>query len=318
MSLIIKKQGILTTVQDLGRTHARRFGVNPSGVMDTVAARLINIALGNDENAAVLEMHFPAGEFEFADGTVFALAGADFAAEMDGRSITNWSTAFASRGSTLRFTKRLQGSRAYLAVRGGFDVEDWLGSKSTNLAAGVGGYAGRALRTDDQIECAISNDFKHLAIGRSLIPKYSRFPTVRIIAGPEFDQLTAISERAFLNEQFTVTNDSNRMGYRLHGTPLHRMEATELVSSAVTFGTIQLLPDGQMIVLMADHQTSGGYPRIANVIAHDLPLLAQLGPNNKFAFHLTTIEDAEAVMMKFERDLSYFRLGCRLSAGDGK
>jgi antagonist of KipI len=152
-----------------------------------------------------------------------------------------------------------------------------------------------------------------LKISNSLIPFYSRFPTVRIIKGAEFDNLTALSEQNFLSETFRVSKDSNRMGFRLEGKPLYLLEQKEIVSSAVDFGTIQLLPDGQMIVLMADHQTTGGYPRLGNIISIDLPLAAQLGANEKVGFHLISIEEAEKLLLEFEKDLNFLRIGSKFA-----
>ena len=134
-----------------------------------------------------------------------------------------------------------------------------------------------------------------------------------MIAGAEFDELTAISERTFLREGFKVTNESNRMGFRLSGMPISLLDTNRMVSAAVTFGTIQLLPDGQMIVLMADHQTAGGYPRIANVISADLPLLAQLGPGDGVGFRLVSIDEAEFLLARREKDLQFLRLGIRFN-----
>jgi antagonist of KipI len=312
MSLLIRKPGILTTVQDLGRTNHRALGINPNGVMDQSAARLINTLLGNDENEAVLEMHFLAAEIDFDAECSFAIGGADFSAEVDGVAIKNWTSFTVQEGNVLRFARPISGARCYLAAAGGFAIDEWLGSRSTNLIAGAGGHQGRKLDTADQIGLREPRTTKPHAIGPSIIPKYSRFPTVRVVAGGEFDLLTAISEREFFNGGFTVTKDSNRMGYRLSGPPLHLLHKKEMVSAAVTFGTIQLLPDGQIIVLMADHQTAGGYPRIANVISADLPLLAQLGPNDGVSFHLVSIEEAERLSAEFERDLCRLRSGIRL------
>jgi antagonist of KipI len=308
MSLIIRKPGILTTVQDLGRFGARSFGVNTSGVMDTAATRVINVLLGNDESDAVLEMHFPAPEIEFDDDTAFAIGGAEFGAELNGAGVANWHITQAAKGDVLKFKKKLGGNRASLAVGGGLHSETWLNSRSTNLAVPVG----HKLVAGDNIACATSHTDHQLAAGISILPRYSRFPTVRILAGPEFEYLTAPSERAFLRDGFTLTNDCDRMGYRLNGKPLHLLHKREMVSSAVTFGTIQLLPDGQLIVLMADHQTSGGYPRIGNVISVDLPLLAQLGPGDGVSFGLVSIDDAEMLAERFEQELNYLRVGCRL------
>lgn len=280
--------------------------------MDRTAARLINTLLGNDENEAVLEMHFPAAEIEFGVDCTFAIGGADFSATLNETQIRNWSSFTASKGDVLRFTKPTSGSRAYLAVSGGFAIDKWLGSCSTNRVASVGGYNGRKLQQDDRLELRDPQTIKPHTIAPSVIPKYSRFPTVRVVESGEFGLLTAISERAFLNDGFKVTKDSNRMGFRLSGPPLHLLHKKEMVSAAVTFGTIQLLPDGQLIVLMADHQTAGGYPRIANVISTDLPLLAQLGPNDGVSFHLVSIEEAEQLAAAFDRDLCRLRTGIRL------
>ena len=313
MSLIFKKPGILTTVQDLGRTGARRFGINPNGAMDTAAARLINVILRNDESEAVLEMYFPAPEIEFDADTMFAIGGADFGAKVDGVPTPNWSTAFVSKGDVLKFEKKISGNRAYLAVTGGSRIDKWLGSASTNLVATAGGFSGRKLKAGDRIDCpTISHKTPAFAIGPSIIPRYSRFPTVRVVAASEFELLTSTAERMFLGEGFTLTNDCDRMGYRLTGKPLHLLHEMQMVSAAVTFGTIQLLPDGQLIVLMSDHQTSGGYPRIGNVISVDLPVLAQCGPGDGVSFEMVSIEEAELLALEFEKELNFLRIGCKL------
>ncbi len=310
--MLIRKAGILTTVQDLGRIGHRSLGINPNGVMDRTAAKLVNTLLGNDENEAVLEMHFPAAEIEFQADCSFAIGGAEFSAQLNEVQITNWTSFSVTRGDILRFTQAVTGSRSYLAAAGGLALEEWLGSRSTHMIANVGGYEGRKLQFKDRIDVLAPRTTRPHTIGPSILPKYSRFPTVRVVASGEFDLLTAISERAFLNDGFTVTKNSNRMGYRLSGPPLHLLRKKEMVSAAVAFGTIQLLPDGQLIVLMADHQTAGGYPRLANVITTDLPLLAQLGPNDGVSFDLVSIDEAERLVAEFERDLCRLRTGIRL------
>jgi antagonist of KipI len=313
MSILIQKPGILSTVQDLGRTGLRYLGINPGGAMDTTAARLINILLGNEEGEGVIEMHFPAAEIKFETDVLFSLGGADFSAHLDGRPVENWRPVFAPKGSILSFPQRLSGARAYFSIKGGFKLEKWLGSISTNLAAGAGGFEGRKLEKGDRIllndRGAAEISSNRVRVSPSMIPRYGRFPTVRVTTGAEFDLLNALSQETFLNHDFVVSPDSDRMGYRLRGKPIHLMDEFELVSSAACFGTIQLLPDGQLIVLMADHQTTGGYPRIAHVATVDLPLLAQIGANDKAAFHLITVAEAEDLAFRFERDLNYFRTG---------
>ena len=317
MSLLIKKAGLLSTIQDLGRNGFRRFGINPNGAMDRTAARLINLLLGNDETEAVIEMHFPAPEILFEQETMFALGGANFGAKLNNKSIDNWKTHFADSGSILSFPEKISSNRCYLSVRGGFEIEKWLASASTGLTANIGGLNGRKLETGDKIDVKRSSKFKthnsKLRISNNLIPFYSRFPTVRIIEGAEFENLTAFSEQQFLSETFTISKDSNRMGFRLEGEPIFLLNKTEMVSSAVDFGTIQLLPDGQIIVLMADHQTTGGYPRLGNIISIDLPLIAQLGANDKVGFHLISIEESENLLLDFEKDLNFLRIGSKFA-----
>lgn len=312
MSLLIKKPGILSTIQDLGRVGSRHLGINPGGVMDRASARALNIVLGNQQTSAVLETHFPAAEVQFESETFFAIGGADFGAELDGEPVQNWGTTTAAEGSVLRFKKRLSGQRAYLAVKGGIRVDAWLGSFSTNLTAEMGGHEGRRLAAGDRIGCDGSAGSITLTIGPSLQPRSGPHVTVRVVRGSEYERLTAISERDLMTEAFALTRDCDRMGYRLGGRALHLLHPCEMVSAAVSFGTIQLLPDGQMIVLMADHQTSGGYPRIGNVISADLPTLAQCGPGDEIRFEVVTIEEAERLAMSFEQELNYLRVGCRL------
>ncbi len=311
MGLIVKKPGILSTVQDLGRYGYRRFGINPTGVMDQAATRLLNILVGNADNDPVLEMHFPAPEIVFDSDCVLALGGADFSASIDGIPVENWRSYFAHAGSTLRFDKKMLGNRCYLAVNGGLKVDEWLGSASTNLTAARGGIEGRRLEQGDVIGTAplpSSNIFAGRRVSHSLIPLYRPFPTVRIVPGAEFDMLDSPDLDLLENQDFLVSNNSNRMGFRLAGPAITPIRRQEMISSAVNFGTIQLLPDGQLIVLMAGHQTTGGYPRIAHVISRDLPLIAQLGAGDKVAFFLVDRSHAEKLLLEFEHELNLLRI----------
>ncbi|HEV7699126.1 MAG TPA: biotin-dependent carboxyltransferase family protein [Pyrinomonadaceae bacterium] len=316
MSLTLLRAGILTTVQDLGRSGWRRCGINPNGPMDPVAARVANLLAGNDENNALLEMHFPAAEIRFDSAVTFAICGGDFSAELDREPVGNWRSFLATKGSTLHFTGKMTGERSYLAVRGGLDIPLWLGSASTNLNARVGGLDGRKLQAGERIGLrnAEAQHSPVRAVSPYLLPHYSRFPTVRIVPGPEYEYLSKSSRKALTSQNFTISPRSNRMGFQLDGEPLSLGEPRELISSAVTFGTIQLLPDGQLIVLMADQQTAGGYPRIAHVISYDLPLVGQLGAGDKVAFHMVEYTDAERLMLHLEEELSLLRVACRFQS----
>lgn len=315
MSLLILKSGILTTFQDLGRNGYRRFGINPNGAMDRTAARLINILLGNAESETVLEIHYPAPIFEFESEAVFALGGGDFAARLNETEIENWRGGFARKGDRLTFPEKRSGARLYLAVKGGFETEKWLGSSSANLKAAIG----KPLQKGDKVlfkdqSPKTENQRPDYKISFALVPRYSRFPTVRVTTGAEFERLEALSAEIFLKNGFAVSLASDRMGFRLAGEPLYLSDKAELVSSAVNFGTIQLLPDGQMIILMADHQTTGGYPRLAHVAAVDLPLVAQLSPNDKVFFKLISNEEAEELFFEREKDFNFLKTAVDLTA----
>lgn len=316
--MVFEKAGILTTVQDLGRVGHRRFGVNPNGVMDTAAPRIANLLVGNEEDFAVLEMHFPAPRIVFEKDAVISICGADLQPRLSDEDIKNWCPVFVEKGSVLNFAAPAFGTRAYLAVNGGFEIDEWLGSRSTNLAAKIGGFNGRKIEKGDRIEIdgtvRENSDLPLVEPSTSLVPRYSKFPTVRVVAGAEYELLTEEAKEKLATENFSLSAASDRMGFRLKGEPLHLADNIELISSAVSFGTIQLLPDGQLIVLMADHQTSGGYPHVANVVSRDLPLLAQLGPNDKVAFHLIENSEAEALALEFEHELCFFRVGCKFLA----
>lgn len=315
MSLLFKRSGILTTVQDLGRFGYQRLGINPTGAMDAAAARIANLLVANDENAALIEMHFPAPEIVFTGEVVASIAGADLGATLDGDEISNWSTFHAESGSTMRFNAKSLGNRAYLAIQGGLKIDKWLGSSSTNIAAAIGGFEGRRLQNGDVID-TIETGFEKRQRGRrcapSLIPLYRPFPTVRVVAGAEFGSMDDDSKHRFEAQNYVIAPNSNRMGFRLSADDLKLTEPREMLSSAVSYGTIQLLPDGQLIVLMAAHQTTGGYPRIAHVISRDLPLIGQLAAGDKVAFHIVDISHAEELAVEFEREMTMFRVATML------
>lgn len=310
MSIVFLTNSLLTTIQDLGRSKFRRFGINSNGAMDKTAVRLINILLGNDENEAVLEMHFPAPKILFEKSAVIAVGGANFGTKLNNINIENWRPFFVEKESALSFPEKISGNRVYLAVKGGFQIEKWLDSASTNLKAKIGGFEGRSLQKNDRLifkNQAFEKTKFYYKISRSIIPHYSSFPTVRVIVGAEFEKLNEESKRIFKTQNFSIRNESDRMGFRLKGEKLRLNKKFELVSSAVNFGTIQLLPDGQLIVLMADHQTSGGYPRIANIISQDLPIVGQLGTGDRLNFAFISIENAENLILENEIELNYLK-----------
>jgi antagonist of KipI len=305
MALIVQKPGIFTSLQDLGRPNYRGLGVNPGGAMDRTSVRALNTILGNEDGSAVLEMHFPAPEIEFTENSTIAIGGANFAPILHKTPVEMWRCIPVEMGSVLTFREPVKGSRSYLAMAGGLKFDRPPGGPTVPLNAGLQIEVGDRART--------SYLGQRTRISTDLIPRYSRFPTVRVVAGPEADQLTAKSDEILFRDNFTISPDSDRMGYRLVGERLHLIAQRQMITSGVTFGTIQLLPNGQLIILMADHQTSGGYPRVAQIISVDLPLLAQLGPGDKVAFHLIGIAEAEKLVVQLERDLRLLRTAVMLA-----
>jgi len=312
VSILIKKAGILTTVQDGGRLGHRSLGINVSGPMDSFAMHAVNILVGNHTNEAIIETHFPSVEIEFEADVNFAIGGAEFSAKLDDISLKNWSSHRAERGQCLHFTRPVLGNRAYIAVAGGIRTDAWLGSRSTNLAAKQGSFGrpltfGHRLGTNDALR-----NIKRLTVSPWLLPRYSQYPTVRVLRGPEFHLLDDDAVEHFTTENYRVSNGSNRMGFRLDGEPIAFVGIGEMPSAAVTFGTIQLLPDGNLVILMADHQTSGGYPRIATVAAVDLPLVGQLSACDGVSFTLIEHDVAESLMIERANDLEQLRRGVAL------
>jgi antagonist of KipI len=317
MSIEIIKPGLLSTLVDSGRSGYREFGIGPSGAMDRFAMTVSNCLVGNKEELATLEMHFPAPEIMFHQTHLVCVSGIGFEIKVDDKSIPLWKPFLAKKGSRMKFTKVTAGSRVYFSTQSGWRAEKWLESFTTHLGVQAGGHEGRVLKKGDIIEtnktAYYKDETKTLPWGISLyeLSKIYLPPNeIRIIKSIETGLLSVESNKKLLSSSFTITRQSNRMGYRLEGEKLFLNEPVHLVSSAVNFGTIQLLPDGNLIVLMADHQTTGGYPRIAAVIKSDLPKLAQLNPDDKINFKLISLIDAENELRSRERLLDDLKQAC--------
>ncbi len=306
MCIEIEKEGIFSSIQGLGCYGFQRFGINPRGAMDRTAVRILNVLVGNPQELLAMELHFPAGEIRFTEQCTFALGGADFGAEMEGHAVDCWRTHVALPDQRLRFKKKVRGNRCYLAVNGGLTTRpgDQL-SRASELTTRRLVKGDSVRREFDALKA--DNGRKGSRVSSSILPPYSHSPTVRFIPGPEFERLD--NGGLLSGAAFTVSPNSDRMGFRLQGPALALADPVELVSSSVNFGTMQLLPDGQIVVLMADHQTSGGYPRIGNIISADLPLIGQLGPGDKVTFSQTNVDEAETAVFKLHGDLRKLELG---------
>jgi KipI family sensor histidine kinase inhibitor len=293
--------GLLTTVQDLGRYGYARYGVPNAGAMDTFAARAANRLVGNPDEAAVLEITLRGPAIRFRASRLFAVTGADLSPRLDGRDTPGWTACWAAAGATLKFGQRRTGLRAYLAVAGGLSVQPVLGSASTYLRGDFGGHDGRALRAGDLLRLGPTRDLACGLVGRTLatarLPPYGRAPTVRVVLGPHADRFPKAARETLLGARYTVGPASDRMGYRLQGPALARHEPADILSQGMPLGGIQVPGDGLPIVLLADHQTTGGYPIVATVIRADLPLLAQLAPGDSVHFGQVSADAARAAYL---------------------
>ncbi|MGH7449495.1 MAG: biotin-dependent carboxyltransferase family protein [Longimicrobiales bacterium] len=321
----VVRAGLLTTVQDAGRRGLQQHGVITAGAMDPVAQRVANLLVGNPADAATLEATMLGPTLELAADVLLAIAGADTGATLDDRPVPLWCPFPARRGTILVLGSARVGCRAYIAVGGGIDVPAVLDSRATDLIAGIGGVDGRALRAGDTLPLGEPGRTSRRildriraapgharAAGRSLLPRYARESVVRVIRGPEHGRFTARSTEQLVGDAFEVSAQSNRMGIRLSGPALALAGPYDLFSSPVATGTIQVPPSGEPIVLMADHQTIGGYPRIANVITVDLPLLAQTPPGTHIRFREVTVHEAQSLYRERERDFHMFAEALRL------
>ena len=307
MGIRVIKPGLLTTIQDLGRYGFQKSGMLVSGAMDTLALRIGNLLLGNPANEAGLEITFSGPTIIFEEDQLMAVTGGNLSPLIDGLPVAMWRPIYVQKGSVLSFGRAVDGCRSYLIIYGGFQVPEVMSSKSTYLRAEIGGWKGRAIKANDLLPFRkrYIGQLKKFgwSAGKNIYPDLSN-TKIRVIKGPEFDQFNERSISLFFEESYTVSNESDRMGYRLKGPVLERNSSRELLSSAVTFGTVQVPAEGIPIILMADHQTTGGYPRIVQVISIDLTLLAQMQPGHKITFELITLAQAQVLLLTREQQLN--------------
>ncbi|HFK1458040.1 TPA: biotin-dependent carboxyltransferase family protein [Bacillus cereus] len=322
MDVEVLHAGMFTTVQDLGRSHYQQYGIPVGGAMDQSALRMINMLVGNEENEAGLEMTIMGLKLLIKKTTLLAIGGADMEPLLNGERIPLWRPILAEEGSMLCFGKVKSGCRAYVTFAGGIHIDRTMGSKSTYIRAAIGGMEGRMLKKGDYFQLGERSEMAHRfiqdlhkgeriktkwAISGSVRPKYKKYPKLRVITGFEYDQFTEESKKAFFTKEYKVSNYADRMGYRVEGEVLNRVEEKEILSSPVTFGTIQVPNGGQPIILMVDRQTTGGYPRMGNIISVDLPLLAQLKPGDYVSFENITLEGAEQLYIEQEVNMNLLK-----------
>jgi antagonist of KipI len=311
VSIEVLRPGPLSTLQDLGRHGYQRFGVVVGGAMDEDAHRLANMLVGNPADEATLEFTLQGPSLDFHDETLVAVCGADMGARVDDRLLPMDRPVLLKAGTRVDFGSCRSGCRTYLAIGGGYDVPLLMGSRSTFVRGGFGGLEGRALRKGDWIRLRkptrpwlpglesrlrdvdgpfVATRWAARGLGWTARPDLA---TIRVVPGRHWDRFPRAAITRFTRSEYRASVNSDRMGYRLEGATLEPRRRVEAISEAIAFGTIQVPHDGLPIVLMADRQTTGGYPKIAEVISVDLPAMAQLRPGDRLCFQAVTIEQAQ-------------------------
>ncbi len=314
----VQAPGLFTTLQDLGREGYGPLGVSTSGAADPISLRLGNRLVGNAEGAAGLEMTLLGGTFVFPEGASVALSGADFGATLDGKPVELWTSFEVKPGQVLRLGPTRSGARCYLCVRGGIEVKLFLGSASTHVLSGLGGHEGRALRKGDVLNIGAADtdgqkrtgknacstkgagaSCKRRLAGRALELLTPR-KTLRVTPGPQSEWFPEAAQKILYESTYRVAEESNRMGIRLEGTAIPVPSGGEMISEGVALGAIQVPEGGRPIILFVEQQTTGGYPKIANVISADFHSLGQLRPRDEIRFEPVEWEKARALLKEQE------------------
>jgi antagonist of KipI len=318
VNISVLNPGLLTTIQDLGRRGYQKYGVIVSGAMDTYSMRLSNILVGNEENEGVLEITLVGPSLKLEKGTLFSITGGDISPTISGKKIPMGRPIYLNNDCILKFGSCKVGCRSYLSIAGGFDVPRIMESKSTYLRSQFGGFKGRSLQKDDIISIGIQNSNSIKIIKKleeieskgdfispnwyikNFISQSAESTVIRVFEDRQFNKISEKSINVFFNSKFKIDSRSDRMGYRLSGEKIGLKEKLEMISEEVSIGTIQIPPDGNPIILLADVQTTGGYPKIAHVVSVDIQKIIQLKPNDKIEFKKITLKEAEKLY--FERE----------------
>jgi antagonist of KipI len=288
-----------TTVQDFGREGFGVLGVSPSGAADPVALRIGNLLLENNPGAPALEMTLTGGTFLFPDGAVICLAGANFGAQVDGKTLELWRPHAILPGRRVVLGATRDFARCYLCVAGGIGAENFLGSASTHLLSGLGGWEGRALRKGDVLPIGrLEKNIRRRKLRAGVLETLKPEKKLRVTRGPQFDWFSEEARRALAAGEFVVSEESNRMGLRLDGPPLAARNNADMVSEGTPVGAIQVTPSGQAILLFVEQQTTGGYPKIANVIGADLHCVGQLRPRDTIRFEEVSLTAARELWIE--------------------
>jgi len=299
MSLEILKAGLQTSVQDLGRFGSAHLGISASGASDNLAMRIGNLMVGNPENTTAIEMTLTGDTVLFHSDAFIALAGSIFKIDLDEKPFPFWSGTYIQAGQVLTIGSTLSGARCYLCVRGGLQVKNIINSASTHLTSEMGGLNGCILKKGDQIA------FGNLSHVIQPIKNMENYPftntaTIRATKGLQWDWFDNQNRKLFFEKGYQVSTLSNRMGLRLSGQSIFSSKGSEIITEGMPLGAIQIPGDGQPILSFVEHQTTGGYPKLANVISADLYKVGQLKPGDQFKFQLIDFPEAEKARLKQE------------------
>lgn len=326
MGIRILKGGMLTTVQDLGRTGYQSQGFSVAGVMDVRSFKIANLLLDNPENEAVLEFTLIGPTLEFTSSTIIAITGGDFQPVLNGEPVEMYRALYINKGDILKFGSARTGSRGYIAFSSYLNIPVVMGSRCTNLKSSLGGFKGRKLQAGDYIGFRIKRRYLPFFLSRKLEPDH--FDDVqaelRVVMGPQDDLFSKQGLETFFTQEYTVTSDFDRMGCRLEGPFIAPKKGSDIISDGIAFGSIQVPAHGKPIILLADRQTTGGYGKIATVASVDIPKLVQRKTDHKIRFRAISVEEAQELYLNEIRELDAMRktihvpckevLECRLVA----
>ncbi len=317
---------MLTTIQDLGRTGYQSQGINTAGVMDVRSFKIANLLLDNPENEAVLEFTLIGPTIEFTSVTIVAITGGDFSPTVNGEPVAMYQALYMKKGDVLKFGSARTGSRGYLAFGSFLDVPVVMGSRSTNLKTGQGGFKGRKLLAGDYIGFRKKCQYLPYFLSRKLeLNEFDQTETtLRVVMGPQEDRFSSQGIEAFLHGEYTVTSEFDRMGCRLDGPFIAPKETSDIISDGIVFGSIQVPSHGKPIILLADRQTTGGYAKIATVASVDIPKLVQRKTDHHIRFVAISVEEAQRLYREESKEFDEMRklihtpckevLECRLPA----
>jgi len=294
--LIVQDPGPLTTVQDLGRPGHLRVGIPGSGPMDRWAFVVANRLVGNPDGAAALECTLIGPRLEFTDDRVVAVTGAPMDASLAGGAAPAWRSLAVRAGDVLRLGPARAGVRAYLAVSGGIETPPALGSRSTYVRGALGGVDGRSLKKGDRLPLGPPTPARPARLRADAVPDYGGEPRIRAVLGPQDDRFTARGIEAFFTGPYEMLPQSDRMGARFRGPAIEHVRGHDIVSDGIPLGGVQVVGDGQPIVLLVDRQSTGGYTKIATVCSFDIGRLAQVKPGQRVRFARVSVGEAHAIL----------------------